>query len=244
MTHLALVARSRQGSGRLADSLFRGSSRVAAWRSSALLILIGVLLLANSRLTWQTFGLGFITGRLGPGRGHLRSLAVHRRDDPRGARSRSILAAPIGILTAIYLSELAPRRLATPLTFMIELLAAIPSVVIGLWGVFILAPFLRGTVEAWIVSVFGWIPFLGGPTYGVGLFTRRGHPHDHDPADDRDHLARGHPGRPGLASARRCSRSARRAGRSSGGRSCRSPGRASSARSSSASAGRSARRWP
>ena len=54
---------------------------------------------------------------------------------------------------------------------MIELLAAIPSVVIGLWGVFVLAPFLRGTVEAWIVSVFGWIPFLGGPAYGVGLFS-------------------------------------------------------------------------
>ena len=54
---------------------------------------------------------------------------------------------------------------------MIELLAAIPSVVIGLWGVFVLAPFLRDTVEAWIVSVFGWIPFLGGPTYGVGLFS-------------------------------------------------------------------------
>jgi phosphate transport system permease protein len=57
------------------------------------------------------------------------------------------------------------------LTFTIELLAAIPSVVIGLWGVFILAPFLRVTVEAWIVSVFGWIPFLGGPTYGIGLFS-------------------------------------------------------------------------
>jgi phosphate transport system permease protein len=81
------------------------------------------------------------------------------------------IAAPIGIFTAIYLSELAPGRLATPLTFMIELLAAIPSVVIGLWGVFILAPFLRGTVEAWIVSVFGWVPFLGGPTYGIGLFS-------------------------------------------------------------------------
>ncbi len=74
-------------------------------------------------------------------------------------------------MTAVYLSELSTTRLATPLTFMIELLAAIPSVVIGLWGVFILAPFLRTTVEAWIVSVFGWIPFLGGPTYGIGLFS-------------------------------------------------------------------------
>jgi phosphate transport system permease protein len=74
-------------------------------------------------------------------------------------------------MTSLYLSELAPRRTATPLTFMIELLAAIPSVVIGLWGVFILAPFLKTTVESWIVSTFGWIPFLGGPTYGIGLFS-------------------------------------------------------------------------
>ena len=58
-----------------------------------------------------------------------------------------VIAAPIGLLTAIFLSELAPRRVAIPLTFLIELLAAIPSVVFGLWGVFVLSPFLRDTVE-------------------------------------------------------------------------------------------------
>jgi phosphate transport system permease protein len=171
MTHLTLSARSRQGSGRLADIVFRGSSRVAASALVLLLVLIGVLLFATSRLTWETFGLGFVTGQTwDPVKGVFGALPFIV-GTILAASIAVVLAAPIGIFTAIYLSELAPGRLAGPLTFMIELLAAIPSVVVGLWGVFILAPFLRGTVEAWIVSVFGWIPFLGGPAYGIGLFS-------------------------------------------------------------------------
>ena len=172
MTHLSLTARSRQGSGRLADIVFRGSSRLAAW--------VGRRAADPDRRSCCTRTRG------SPGRRSVSSFITGQTWDPvagiygafpfivgtiLAALIAVILAAPIGIFTAIYLSELAPGRLATPLTFMIELLAAIPSVVIGLWGVFILAPFLRGTVEAWIVSVFGWIPFLGGPTYGVGLFS-------------------------------------------------------------------------
>ena len=171
MTDLTRTARSRRGSGRLADIVFRGSSRIAAGVVVALLILIGLLLFVNSRLTWQTFGLGFITGTEWDPVAGIYGALPFIVGTILAATIAVILAAPIGIFTAIYLSELAPGRLATPLTFMIELLAAIPSVVIGLWGVFILAPFLRGTVEAWIVSVFGWIPFLGGPAYGIGLFS-------------------------------------------------------------------------
>ena len=136
-----------------------------------LLILIGVLLFATSRLTWETFGLSFVTGQTWDPVAGVFGALPFIVGTILAASIAVILAAPIGIFTAIYLSELAPGRLATPLTFLIELLAAIPSVVIGLWGVFILAPFLRLTVEAWIVSVFGWIPFLGGPTYGIGLFS-------------------------------------------------------------------------
>ena len=171
MTDLTRTARPRRGSGRLADVVFRGSSRIAAGVVVALLILIALLLFVNSRLTWQTFGLGFITGTEWDPVAGIYGAFPFIVGTILAATIAVILAAPIGIFTAIYLSELAPGRLATPLTFMIELLAAIPSVVIGLWGVFILAPFLRGTVEAWIVSVFGWIPFLGGPAYGIGLFS-------------------------------------------------------------------------
>ena len=171
MTHLTLSARSRQGSGRLADTLFRGTSRIAAGVVVALLLFIALLLYVNSRLTWETFGLSFVTGQTwDPVKGIYGALPFIV-GTVLAALLAVILAAPVGIFTAIYLSELAPRRIATPLTFMIELLAAIPSVVIGLWGVFVLAPFLRGTVESWIVSTVGWIPFLGGPAYGVGLFS-------------------------------------------------------------------------
>ena len=146
----------------------RGSRRATV---GALLILIALLLIWNSRLTWQTFGLAFITGEVWDPVAGIYGALPFIVGTVLSSLLAIAIAAPIGIFTAIYLSELAPGRLATPLTFMIELLAAIPSVVIGLWGVFILAPFLRGTVEAWIVSVFGWIPFLGGPTYGIGLFS-------------------------------------------------------------------------
>ena len=171
MTHLTLFARSRQGSGRLADTIFRGTSRFAAVVVVALLVLIGVLLYLNSRLTWETFGLSFVTGQTWDPVKSIYGALPFIAGTILAALIAVILAAPIGIFTAIYLSELAPPRLATPLTFMIELLAAIPSVVIGLWGVFILAPFLRDTVESRIVSMVGWIPFLGGPAYGVGLFS-------------------------------------------------------------------------
>lgn len=171
MTHLTLTARSRQGSGRLADQIFRGSSLVAAGIVAALLLLIALLLSADSRLTWETFGLGFVTGQIWDPVAAIYGALPFIVGTVLAATIAVVFAAPIGIFTAIYLSELAPRRVATPLTFTIELLAAIPSVVIGLWGVFILAPFLRDTVEAWIVSVFGWIPFLGGPSYGIGMFS-------------------------------------------------------------------------
>jgi len=171
LTHLTLVARSRQGSGRFADRAFRGSTRLAAGTVGALLVLIALLLVWNSRLTWETFGLSFITGQVWDPVAGIYGALPFIVGTILASLIAIVFAAPIGIFTAIYLSELAHGRLATPLTFMIELLAAIPSVVIGLWGVFILAPFLRETVEAWIVSIFGWIPFLGGPTYGIGLFS-------------------------------------------------------------------------
>ena len=171
MTHFTLVARSRKGSGHRADAAFRLSSRLAGLVIVALLLLIALLLAIDSRLTWETFGLSFVTGTTWDPVAGIYGALPFIVGTIEAAAIAVALASPIGILTAIYLSELAPRRLATPLTFVIELLAAIPSVVIGLWGVFVLAPFLRDTVEAWIVSVFGWIPFLGGPTYGVGLFS-------------------------------------------------------------------------
>jgi phosphate transport system permease protein len=82
-----------------------------------------------------------------------------------------VLAAFIGIMAAVFLAEFAPRWLSAPLSFLIELLAAVPSVVYGLWGLFVLAPFVRTAIGPALQKVLGWTPLFSGPIYGVGLLT-------------------------------------------------------------------------
>jgi phosphate transport system permease protein len=80
-----------------------------------------------------------------------------------------VIAVPISLGAAIYLAELAPARVRGPLGFMVELLAAVPSVVYGLWGIFVMAPWLRDTVEPALVRTLGFLPLFGGPPRGVGM---------------------------------------------------------------------------
>lgn len=80
-----------------------------------------------------------------------------------------LLAVPLGIGAAIYLVELAPAGLRAPIGFLIELLAAIPSVVYGLWGIFVLAPWLRHQLEPALGTWLGFLPLFQGPPYGVGM---------------------------------------------------------------------------
>jgi len=80
-----------------------------------------------------------------------------------------LLAVPLGIGAAIYLVELAPAGLRAPIGFLIELLAAIPSVVYGLWGIFVLAPWLSHQLEPALGTWLGFLPLFQGPPYGVGM---------------------------------------------------------------------------
>lgn len=79
------------------------------------------------------------------------------------------IAVPLGIGAAIYLAELAPFWVRSPIGFLIELLAAVPSVVYGLWGIFVLAPFLRNWIEPILGKTLGFLPLFQGPPYGVGM---------------------------------------------------------------------------
>ena len=79
-----------------------------------------------------------------------------------------IFAMLIGVGVALFLVELAPSWLSGPLGFMTEMLAAIPSVVYGLWGIFVLAPWLRDFVEVPLHNVLGWLPFFAGNPIGIG----------------------------------------------------------------------------
>lgn len=80
-----------------------------------------------------------------------------------------LLAVPLGVGAAIFLAELAPRSVSDALTFVIELLAAVPSVIFGLLGIFILVPVLRTTVEPFLKKTLGFLPFFQGPIYGIGF---------------------------------------------------------------------------
>ena len=82
-----------------------------------------------------------------------------------------LVAAPVSIAIALFLTELAPRGVRRPVATLVELLAAIPSVVLGLWGLIVLAPAMRNTIEPALNSVFGWIPLFSGTVSGVGLLT-------------------------------------------------------------------------
>jgi len=81
-----------------------------------------------------------------------------------------IIAVPLGIATAAYLTELAPLWIRQPLTSLIEMLAAIPSVILGLWGIFVMVPWLRDYPFPFIKHYFGWIPLFTGPIYGPCMF--------------------------------------------------------------------------
>lgn len=163
----ALPARS----SRLPDRLFRGSSRLFAFGVVGLLLLLIALLASSGSQAFEQFGIvGFLTGRTWDPVHDLYGALPYIVGTFVSSLIALVIATPIAILTAIYLAELAPRRVAVPLTFMVELIAAIPSVVIGLWGVFVLTPVLRTTVEAWFVTNLGWIPIFSGPPLGIGLF--------------------------------------------------------------------------
>src|SRR5258708_3402423 len=82
-----------------------------------------------------------------------------------------IIAVPLSIATALYLTELAPRWLRQPIISLVEMLAAIPSVILGLWGIFVMVPWLAKHPFAWLKNPhhLGWLPLFRGPTYGVSM---------------------------------------------------------------------------
>lgn len=82
-----------------------------------------------------------------------------------------ILAVPLGVGGAIFLAEFAPPRLSDVLTFVVELLAAVPSVIFGLLGIFVVVPVMRTTIDPFLQKFLGYTPLFSGPIYGVGFLT-------------------------------------------------------------------------
>jgi phosphate transport system permease protein len=173
MTSAATPAdRIGKGSGKMPDRLFRGVSRAAGLTVVVILVLLATMLVLGSVPAFKQFGIvGFVTGITWDPVAGIYGALPYIIGTILSALLGLLLATPIALLTAVYLAEMASARVAAPLTFLIELIAAIPSVVIGLWGVFILTPFLKGTVESFLVATLGRvIPLFEGPPLGIGLF--------------------------------------------------------------------------
>jgi phosphate transport system permease protein len=139
--------------------------------SSILLLTVALVyeLYINSTPAIHKFGLGFLTGRTwDPVSGEFGALPFVYGTLVTSALAL-LMAVPLGVGAAIFLSELAPPRISNALTFVIELLAAVPSVIYGLLGIFITAPFLRQYGEPFLKRTLGFLPLFQGPMYGVGM---------------------------------------------------------------------------
>lgn len=146
---------------------------LAATAASILVIAaaIVVVMTQNSLLSIREFGFGFLISRVwDPVKGEFGALPFIWGTVVSSILSL-IISVPLSLGVAIFLVEQAPKKLAQPLGFLVELLAAIPSVVYGLWAIFVLAPFLREYIQPPLQSLFGWTPLFSGTPTGIGMMT-------------------------------------------------------------------------
>jgi len=169
-----------RGNSAIADRGFRWLMVLCALSIFGIVVLIATELVVRSKLAWGQFGLDFFYRAYtdtfthkpmywDPVNGHFSALPFLY-----GTLVSSflalLLAVPLAIGVAVFLTEMCPRALRAPLAFITELLAAIPSVIYGLWAVFVLVPLLREHLNPWLIKGFGWTGFFGddNPT-GLGF---------------------------------------------------------------------------
>ena len=166
---------SRAASGMWFEPVFASLSRAAALLLVAAMVSIFILLVYESILVFKKFGFSFITssswnpvldkfGALAPINGTLVTSFI-----------AILFGAPLALGVALFLNELCPFRLRPFLTGTIELLAAIPSIIYGMWGLFVLVPVMSKTIQPALIDWLGPLPIIGGlfqgPPFGIGVFT-------------------------------------------------------------------------
>jgi len=163
----------RKGGAR--DTRFRLLTLAAALLVLAIFAGVMASLLIGAYPAMRQFGWGFVTNEAwNPVTEKFGALA-----SIYGTLVTSVLAmfvaVPVGIGIAIFLTEICPRPLRRPIGIAIELLAGIPSIIYGIWGLFIFAPWFQEHVQTWMIELFADIPYLrdlfAGPPYGIGIFT-------------------------------------------------------------------------
>ena len=176
MNSAAIAVDSRHAAGqRVREKIFRGATLAAALLVLVLLGGVALSLLSGAWPAFAHFKFAFLTreiwnpvtdqyGALAPVYGTLVTSLL-----------AMLLAIPIGFGIAVFLTELAPTWLKRPVGVAVELLAAVPSIIFGIWGLFILAPLLQRHVQPWLIDWLGPLPVIGklfqGPPFGIGVLT-------------------------------------------------------------------------
>jgi phosphate transport system permease protein len=168
-THALRAPRNR--TDRIGDPLLRGLSGLAAAVAVAAIAGIAYEVVHIASPAISQFGLGFVTTNDWNPVSERFGAAPFLYGTAVTSGIALLLAAPLSIAISIYLTELAPQRLRRPVATLVDMLAAIPTVILGLWGILVLGPFMRETVEPALKSVLGFLPVFSGDPSAFGYLT-------------------------------------------------------------------------
>jgi phosphate transport system permease protein len=163
------VLPERLAQRRFGDRAFKWLTLLMALLIFVLIAITGYELAHGSRLALQKFGWRFLAGSDWDPVNEQFGALPFIFGTLVSSFIALLIAVPISIATAVYLTELAPIWLRQPLTIFIELLAAVPSVILGLWGIFVMVPWLRVHLFPWLKDTLGFLPLFQGPIYGVSM---------------------------------------------------------------------------
>src|SRR2546427_4929448 len=161
--------RLKDAGGRLADNVFHGLVLSCALAILAVVGLVLYELVSKSQPSWHAFGFKFFLGQNWDPVNDQFGALPFIYGTVVSSLLALVLAVPLAIGVAVFTTEMSPRWLRGPLAFTTELLAAIPSVIYGLWAIFVLVPLLRQYVQPWLARYLGWTGLFEGPPYGIGM---------------------------------------------------------------------------
>jgi phosphate transport system permease protein len=155
--------------GRLADEVFRYAMIACGLSVAVVLGLIFYELVANSTLSLHQFGWKFFTSQIWDPANNVFGALPFIYGTVVSSIVALVIAVPLGLGVAVFITEMCPKGLRGILSFSTELLAAIPSVIYGLWAIFVLVPVLRLYIEPGLMRYLGWTGLFEGPPYGIGM---------------------------------------------------------------------------
>ncbi|PYJ52765.1 MAG: phosphate ABC transporter permease subunit PstC [Verrucomicrobia bacterium] len=168
-TSWASAIRLKDAGGQLADTVFYALVLFCALAILAVVGLVLYELVSKSQLSWHAFGFKFFLGQNWDPVNDQFGALPFIYGTVVSSLLALVLAVPLAIGVAVFTTEMSPRWLRGPLAFTTELLAAIPSVIYGLWAIFVLVPLLRQYVQPWLARYLGWAGLFEGPPYGIGM---------------------------------------------------------------------------